>query len=369
MKKLGCRLAAVAVAFALCGAAVYADAAAELMAGADVGVGARALAMGGAHVAAVRDATATYWNPAAAGRTAHFNFGSGVTARTDNLDVEDFGDLADYIAEEDLDVAGFNKLSDIATKAAGNPLEARLSAIAGIGVGNVAASYLVKAAGTATLTPSTAGTVETIDATGNAMGYAAAVVAFSKRMSERTTWGISIKKMQALDRRYRGTFQMDTSTTPPTVTTVRGVDDRSIKDNDTGVDFGVLIRQPDNTVIGITVQNLNTPGFNFVDPGPPMTTRKMHIEPSVHVGIARLMEDGMGVAAFDLHNINFSNGAGLSFHFGLERRVGDFLELRGGMCDAGLTGGLGLNFGFLHLDVATGPNYKSLASFGGSLAW
>lgn len=322
MSKHRQRVALVVLAASL---AVLGGAAAA--AAAPVVYGARAMAMGGAFTAAVDDASAFYWNPAAIGLSSLSVSASGFAQGIDGL--ARLQELLDQEAAEFLQWEGAESAAVGALGAAN---------FGSLAVGGVAVGELF-ITGTAS---QKSGSVE-------ALGSYGAGAAFDAlgRDSLAVRAGVAARWITG----ERREFSVEDATPAPIVKDV------GWRASGYALDAGMLVRVTEMTTLALVVRNLVSQ-VTWTAPGHDAVTEQAPVE--VRAGVAlRPPLLGATIAA--------ELGPDGELRYGVEKRMLlGLLDVRAGQLHADgktwTTAGLGLSFGPLHADAAVStPDFKEFS--------
>ena len=342
-------------------AAAQTDAAA--LVGPKIGVGARSSAMGGAFVAVADDVTALYWNPAGLVSVHGLAFRGDLVGRAQNLDaVEDAEDIYDIVDQNYATGLDFNFLRTKVLELDDRPFHAQVTAIGGLAYQGWAVGGYGIGGGIAEL-DHTAGTGPTfqiegvdvkegerVDLSGDGFWQYSQGIATGRRLNDRLAVGVGVRKMEVgfHDKNWSATVQPQGSS-PSILVQETGVTD-SLTDECTTVDVGLMHILGPQSRAGLVARNITSPDLMLVDMGSqPMS---IEVDMVVDAGLAFFSEDGRTMVAADLHNLSNAQNRASTFHLGYEYQAKNWLALRLGSAGNSLTYGLGLDFGFLTIDVA-----------------
>jgi hypothetical protein len=328
--------------------------------GSGVGVGARALAMGGAATALSADGTALYWNPAALGRVSGIMVDTPVTAKTDGVNWRnEYDTIRAAIDEDELDIADFNILRDIATSGGGSSsgVDGTVAAMAGVAVGlgdlgGVGAGGYAEGEFQADVAYQDAGSSDTVSIDGSALYTYSAGAAIGRQVIPGLYVGLGLRQIWAGFSPANITYTRTGSEVDrgsDTSTTLRG--------EGLGVDVGVQYTPQKLTDFrfGLMARNINSPTIDFEDDMG--GTASVDFDPCVNLGAA-WQAAGLTVAG-DLHNISEANNAGTTWHLGAELEViPHILRVRAGLHDGTVTLGAAGMLGPVSLALATDAEFK-----------
>jgi hypothetical protein len=328
--------------------------------GSGVGVGARALAMGGAATALSADGTALYWNPAALGRVSGIMIDTPVTAKTNGVDWRnEYDTIQAAIDEDELDMADFNILKDIADSNGGSPapvdgtVAAMVGAAMGLGsIGGVGVGGYAEGEFQALVSHDVTSTSETISVDGAALYTYSAGAAFGRQVVPGLYVGVGLRQIWA-------------GFSPGNVTYTRTGDevDRDTSNTETlrgtgfGVDVGAQYTPQELTDFrfGVMARNVNAPSINLEDDLGGTAT--VQFDPCINVGAA-WQAAGLTVAG-DLHNLTEANNASTTWHLGAEfELIPNILRVRAGLHDGTVTLGAAGMLGPVSLALATDAELK-----------
>ncbi len=330
------------------------DAGKAALAGTGIGVGIRALGLGGAYTVLSRDATSLYWNPAALGRIRGFSWSTPLGAKSDRFDLlSDTSDIYDAIDSDTIDLDVFGTLRDIAIRANGNAVSATTGAMTGfagqgVGIGGFAEAGLDAVPAYVDLRP--LGGDESVYFQGSSAWYYSVGAGFGKRVSRFASVGIGVRNVWA-GMTYGSYFA-----TSDGYSVTSNADTRTIDDSAIAVDLGLLVTPSPYVSAGLTVRNVNSPSLTLHDGS---VAKSLDLEPIVNVGVAARQQDW--VVALDVHNLLDANDAGMSFHLGTEKWVGENVAVRAGLHDGDLVFGLGVYAGPFTMNLAFDPGFDSIA--------
>ncbi len=344
------------------------------LSGAAVGMGARSAAMGGAFVAVADDATALYWNPAGLTENSGLSWTNSVVGRAKNLDVvDDAKDVYDIVKEMDITPGDFNFIRGQAQKLADKPVSGNVAGISSVGWRNIALGVYGIGSGGGALQYAPGTTVGTIDGVdvqlgekvevqGSALWQYSTGGAVSRALSDQLAVGVTVRKMHL---RYRAKrWKSEVVGTPGSLsiqTTDTGTP--TSKDTATVVDLGLRYAVEPRVTMAAVVRNVTSPNFTLRDRAG-LVVARYDADAVIDLGLALASEDGKRLLAFDIHNIGGRNDGSGSVHVGYERQIGSVLILRHGATQSTRTYGLGLDLGFLQLDLAAGTGHNDAKQAG-----
>lgn len=356
----------------------------QVLANAGLGVGARAMGMGGAFTAVAEGPTAMYWNPAGLSRRADLQVDFGAIGRVDNLGVfQEARDVLDAITTDNFTADDFNTLWDAAGELAGRPVSAAATADLIVSFGHFALGGYGQAAGEAVLTrtPASGGfnplQAAQVEVQGSGLGYYAVGGAYGRRLTPRMALGVTVKQLHVrrAAARFVGTY------TPPTLPTVAAAgtpgyaqtdaNESSPEDTALAADVGFLWwpkveGYEGRFTVGLMCRNVNEPTVEL--PLPPLDAQHTYtFERTFSVGVAGYSLDHRWLYAADWHNLTGANGVQGTGSVGVEYQWRRWLALRAGISNWELTEGLGLDLGFLNLDVALSGTTERLVAFSSAL--
>jgi hypothetical protein len=326
--------------------------------GSGVGVGARAVAMGGAATALSADGTALYWNPAALGRVSGIMVDLPVTAKTNGVNWRDeYDTIRDALDADELDIADFNILRDIATSGGGtSSVDGTVAGMAGAAlglgsIGGVGAGAYAEGEFQAHLAYSDDSS-EQVTVNGDALYVYSAGAAFGREVQPGLYVGLGLRQIWA-----------GFSPASATYTRVSDGVERSGHSTDTlrgdgfGVDLGVQYtpEKLKDIRFGLMARNINGPTIDFEDNVG--GTASVDFDPCVNLGAA-WQAKGLTVAG-DLHNLTGANNADTTWHLGAELElIPHLLRVRAGLHDGDVTIGAAGTLGPVSLALATDVEFK-----------
>ncbi len=340
------------------------------LSGAAVGMGPRSAAMGGAFVAVADDATALYWNPAGLANGSGLSWINSIVGRVENLGVvDDAKDVYDIITEMAIPAIDFDFIRAQADKLANRPVDGEIAAISAVGFGNAALGAYGIGGGQGVLTHAAGdpnnyvdvGNVrlyhgESVRAKGSALWQYSYGAALSRRLNDRLVVGATVRKMNVGCRDKDWTATVDVTATPPVTT--QESPSYTQEDTATTVDIGVLYSPEPRLKFAGVVRNVTSPNLSLTDRAGVAPPISLKAEAAIDVGVAVTSPDGKRVLALDIHNLGGANGGDSTVHFGYEQRLGSVLSLRVGATQLTYTCGLGVDLGFLQLDLAVGKGHN-----------
>lgn len=382
MKKPIAAMVAAVLSF-MVAAGVGAQVDASTLSGPLGGMGPRSAAMGGAFVAVADDATALYWNPAGLAEINRLQWNSSIVGRVESLDVlDDAQDVYDIITETAIPALDFDFIRSEANRLAGQPVRGEVAAISAIGFRNAALGAYGVGGGQGQLTYQQGNPLqwqdigairvyngEAVAVTGTAVWQYSTGAGLSHRVSDSLAVGATVRKMHVGYRAKNWTATVDT-TTPPYITT-QEPPSATAEDTTTTADVGVLYSPEPRVKLAAVVRNVTSPNITLRDRTGAVVVPVVPVEadPVIDLGLAITSEDGKRTLAFDMHNIGAQNGGSGTVHFGYECRASSLLTLRVGASESIFAYGLGLDLGFLRLDLAYGTGDNNAKQAGASAAF
>jgi hypothetical protein len=200
-----------------------------------------------------------------------------------------------------------------------------------------------------------------------AIGYGAVTYAFS--VNRQTRVGVSVKAVQAFYQPYAFDILYDPATQEVTENSDSDLPFNADSDDSAlTADVG-LLRQRPGTRTGLVFRNVTSPRLRFDNPNRqrPGQPEQISLELEPEIDFGQSWYDRNEITSIEMHNLTSSNGQPLTFHFGYERRLNDWLALRTGINNQEWVGGLGLNLGPISIDATIGPSATQAIAIGGRL--